>query len=187
MRVVIWRVKLTCVLATAVLFALLAAGCGATVSDGSSGNGSGGSSSTAGAPAAGIVSTASVTASGHTETALTDGQGRTLYYFDDDSSTTSACTTGCSSTWPPLIVSSGTPTSTATLSGALSAQDVGNGLQVLYNGHPLYRYSGDTASGQTNGDGTEGKWHVTTPDVAVSSGSTGAQPTPTSCTGIYCY
>jgi hypothetical protein len=65
--------------------------------------------------------------------------------------------------------------------------DVGNGMQVLYNGHPLYRYSGDTAPGDTHGDGIEGKWHVATPNVAVNGGSTSGQPTPTPCSGYYCY
>jgi predicted lipoprotein with Yx(FWY)xxD motif len=166
------------------LVAIMVVGCGASTS-GTTGNGigaTGGSSAT--------VSTASATVSGKSETILTDNQGKTLYYFDDDTATASACTTGCNTTWPPLTVSSGTPTSSDTLSGTLSAKDVGNGLQALYNGHPLYRYSGDTASGQTNGDGFEGKWHVATPNVAMntgSSGGTGAQPTPTPCSGPYCY
>jgi predicted lipoprotein with Yx(FWY)xxD motif len=37
-----------------------------------------------------------------------------------------------------------------------------NGNQVEYNGHPLYTYSGDTASGQTTGEGVGGVWHVVT-------------------------
>ncbi len=175
-------IRVASVLLAVGLVAMMVVGCGASTSS-TTNNG-------VGAGASATISTTSATVSGRSETILTDSQGKTLYYFDDDTSKASACTTGCNSTWPPLTLSSGTPTSSSTLSGTLSAQDVGNGLQALYNGHPLYRYSGDAASGQTNGDGIEGKWHVATPDVAVNkgtSGGTGAQPTPTTCSGPYCY
>jgi predicted lipoprotein with Yx(FWY)xxD motif len=33
-------------------------------------------------------------------------------------------------------------------------------MQVTYNGHPLYRYSGDTKAGQTSGQGIDGKWYA---------------------------
>jgi hypothetical protein len=59
---------------------------------------------------------------------------------------------------------------------------------VLYNGHPLYRYSLDTAPGDHHGDGIEGKWHVATTDLAANGTSTSSgQPTPTKCSGYYCY
>jgi predicted lipoprotein with Yx(FWY)xxD motif len=32
--------------------------------------------------------------------------------------------------------------------------------QVTYKNRPLYRYSGDTKAGDTNGDGVGGIWHV---------------------------
>lgn len=175
-------IRVASVLLAVVFVSMLVVGCGASTPT-TGGNG-------VGAAGGATVNATSATVSGRSETILTDSQGKTLYYFDDDSSSASACTTGCNSTWPPLTLSSGSPTSSGTLSGTLSAQDVGNGLQVLYNGHPLYRYSGDAAAGQTTGDGVEGKWHVATPDIAVNtrgSGGTGAQPTPTSCTGPYCY
>jgi predicted lipoprotein with Yx(FWY)xxD motif len=134
------------------------------------------------------VSTATATVGGQSLTILTDAQGHTLYYFADDTSTHSACTSGCSTTWPPLLISSGTPSSSSSLPGTLSASDVGNGQQVLYNGHPLYHYSGDTAPGDTHGDGIEGKWHVATPDLAANRTATpSGQPTPTKCSGYYCY
>jgi predicted lipoprotein with Yx(FWY)xxD motif len=172
-------------LALALAFALV--GCGANSSAGGYGvSGAATPTATASSHAgAGIVATASATVGGQTATILTDFAGRTLYYFDSDSATRSACAGSCASTWPPLIVSSGSPTSASALPGTLDASDVGNGQQVLYNGHPLYRYSGDAAPGNTNGDGIAGKWHVTTPTVAVNSGPSG--PTPTPCKGYYCY
>ncbi len=173
------------------MFAVLVlAGCGVSGYSGTQGTSGGSTPTPAGTPAApagaGIVATSTASVGGTSETILTDTGGRTLYYFTSDTSTASACTTGCSHLWPPLLVSAGTPTSTSTLPGTLSAADVGNGMQVLYNGHPLYRYSGDAAPGQTNGEGIQGKWHVATPSLAVNSPPTG-QPTPTKCSGYYCY
>ncbi len=37
------------------------------------------------------------------------------------------------------------------------------GTQVTYKGRPLYEYSGDTAPGQTTGDGVDGTWHTAVP------------------------
>ena len=36
----------------------------------------------------------------------------------------------------------------------------GGKLQVTYNGHPLYRYTGDSKPAQTNGEGVDGVWFV---------------------------
>ncbi len=173
------------VLVFGVLTALMLVGCGVYGSTGVYGPGSTTSGNTTGQLGAGIVATASASVGGQSTTILTDARGMTLYYFAPDSATTSACTGSCASVWPPLIVSSGSPSSTSSLPGTLSARDVGNGQQVLYNGHPLYHYSADAAPGDTRGDGIQGKWHVATPGVAVNTGPTG-QPTPTQCSGYYC-
>ena len=37
------------------------------------------------------------------------------------------------------------------------------GIQVTYNGWPLYFYAGDTAPGDTNGQGQGGVWYVVDP------------------------
>ena len=176
-------------LACGLVATLVFAGCGVSTSTGGNGPGT----TTTGQSGAGIVVTASASVGGQSTTILANSGGMTLYYFADDSATVSACTASCASTWPPLIVSSGSPSSTASLPGTLSARDVGNGQQVLYNGHPLYRYSADSAPGDTHGEGIEGKWHVATPGVAVNTGPVGqptqpsGKPTPTECTGYYCY
>jgi len=115
-----------------------------------------------------VIHTASATVNGKTVTLLTNAQGMTLYYFQPDTATTSACTGGCASTWPPYI-SSVTPAK-GTLSGTLALQTNANGSQVTYNGHPLYNYSGDTASGQTNGEGIGNMWFVATNDLATLKG-----------------
>ena len=92
---------------------------------------------------------------------LTDGEGNTLYLFESDTGTKSSCTTGCSSTWPALTVT-GSPTAGTGINSSLlgSAKQADGSTQVTYNGHPVYRYSGDSAPGQTNGEGILGLWFV---------------------------
>lgn len=111
------------------------------------------------------------TVKGKKETVLTNSQGLTLYYFTSDTSSKVACTGGCASLWPPLVSSSGSPTAASGIKGTLKVLTDPNGKQVMYNGHPLYTYSGDSAPGQTNGEGYIGKWWVATPSLAAASGS----------------
>jgi predicted lipoprotein with Yx(FWY)xxD motif len=85
---------------------------------------------------------------------LVDAQGRTLYLFGKDSGTTSACTGSCATFWPPLIAT-GTPTvgSGANSSLIATAEPSDGKTQVVYNGHPVYRYTGDHKAGDTTGQG----------------------------------
>jgi predicted lipoprotein with Yx(FWY)xxD motif len=114
-------------------------------------------------------------------TILVDAQGFTLYHFDKDSGTTVACVSSCAQTWPPLMAPSG---------GAVGAGVTGLGTvarpdgteQVTYNGKTLYRYSRDTAPGQTNGNGIAGLWHVVTATPATGAGSS-TTVTPSSAGG----
>lgn len=133
------------------------------------------------AAAAPVIMTANATVNGKSVTILTDSKGMTLYYFTKDTPTSSACTGSCAQNWPPLLFSgSGTPTSSTTLPGTLSVVNTANGQQVAYQGHLLYTFAGDTAPGQTNGEGKFGVWFVATTDLApASGGSGGATPTPT--------
>lgn len=96
---------------------------------------------------------------------LTDQNGRTLYFFEDDSATASACTGTCAATWPPLTTTGGH----AAVNGVATGSELGTivrpdgTLQVTYAGHPLYYFAGDTAPGQTNGEGVMGKWFELAP------------------------
>jgi predicted lipoprotein with Yx(FWY)xxD motif len=139
--------------------ALLSA-CGST-------SASGGNSSGAGS----TVKMGTATVSGSSEQVLTESDGYTLYYNTDDTSTTASCTGGCAGTWPPLLMASGQPTSASSLPESLTAASTGNGTQVEYDGHPLYRYSGDSGSDQANGEGKGGIWFVATPSLGSSSGT----------------
>lgn len=147
------------------LAALVAAGCGSTATAG----GSTGGTSASGSP----IGTHSATVGGKTETVLANSQGMTLYYFDSDATDSASCTGGCTGTWPAML-SNGAPAVDGSLPGTLGVIADANGHQVTYNGHPLYTYSGDTAAGQANGDGIEGKWHAATPNVAQNTNTSGS-------------
>ncbi|HLJ34870.1 MAG TPA: hypothetical protein VKU38_14520 [Ktedonobacteraceae bacterium] len=167
-----------------VLLLSLLAACGSSSTSSSSGSsryGSSGGTTPTTAPATGgsVITTTTATVKGASQTILTNAQGMTLYYFTPDTATSSACTGGCATAWPPVLFQgSGTPTSATSLSGTLSAVSDGNGTQVEYNGHPLYTFSGDTAAGQTHGEGVLGKWFVATPDLKAQ-GTQQTTPAPT--------
>ncbi len=111
---------------------------------------------------------------------VTDSNGRTLYAFTNDTSSTSTCTGSCAQTWPPALAS-GTPQGgsgvTASMIGTSARSD--GGTQVTYNGHPLYYFSGDSAPGDTNGQGVAGKWFTVSPDGTLNQGGgAGGASTP---------
>jgi predicted lipoprotein with Yx(FWY)xxD motif len=103
--------------------------------------------------------------SGQLGSFLTDETGKALYVYAPDTSKKSACVGQCLSVFPPLTVG-GTPPHTsdgveAGMLGSIARPD--GSKQVTYAGHPLYYFAGDTASGQTNGQGIAGKWSLVTP------------------------
>lgn len=129
-------------------------------------------------------------ANGQYGSILVDSQGMTLYRFTKDSAGTSACNGTCATTWPPLTVASGTtPTSGAGVTGTLGTITRQDGSeQVTFNGSPLYTFSGDSAAGQTNGQGIENLWFVVSadgtgsPGSPASPGSTATAPSNTAST-----
>ncbi len=160
------------------LVVLIAVACGSnsTTSTGSSSSTSSGG--TTPSSSAAIIKTTSATVNGQSVTILTNAKGMTLYYFKPDTATTSACTGSCAGFWPPLVfTSSGSPSSASSLPGTLSVVTDANGQQVEYNGHMLYTYSGDTAPGQTNGEGVKGSWFVATTTLPSIQGAPQATPT----------
>jgi predicted lipoprotein with Yx(FWY)xxD motif len=111
-----------------------------------------------------VVHTGTTTVSGKSETVLTNAQGFTLYYHTTDTPT-SVCSGACAVAWPPLLLPSGTPGSSASLPGTLGVETNVNGRQVTYNGHPLYRWKNDASAGQATGEGIN-NFHVVTPTIA---------------------
>jgi predicted lipoprotein with Yx(FWY)xxD motif len=145
----------------------LAAGCGNN--SGSGGVGSGGYGSGGAAPTSNRPSGVATVAAASTRlgTILVDGSGRTLYLFEKDQPNQSACSGACVAAWP-VDRSSGTPKASsgvkASLLGTISRGD--GTTQVTYNHHPLYYYSGDSGTGQQNGQGVDAfgaAWFVVAP------------------------
>ncbi|MDX6482121.1 MAG: hypothetical protein QOG85_2631 [Gaiellaceae bacterium] len=90
--------------------------------------------------------------------------GRILYlYTPDNASHKSTCTGSCAQTWPPLITNGKPIAGMGVKQSLLSTTKRANGkLQVRYNGHPLYKYVGDSGAGQTNGEGSGSVWYTVT-------------------------
>jgi|SRR5579862_1214226 len=91
---------------------------------------------------------------------LSTSTGRVLYLNTGDGYKVTHCTGPCAQTWLPLKTLgkplSGNMSVKQSLLGTLTRPN--GAIQVTYNGHPLYRYSGDTKAGQTSGEGTDGAW-----------------------------
>ncbi len=118
---------------------------------------------------------------------LVDSSGMTLYMFSADTAAMSACTGGCASAWPPLTVSSGTtPKGGSGATGTFATITRSDGsLQVAWNGHPLYTFSGDSAAGDTNGQNLTsdgGTWTVATVSASTAPMTTTAPKTTTAPT-----
>ena len=96
------------------------------------------------------------TASGSLGTFLVGPDGKSLYLFEADTSSRSTCSGACAQGWPPIITNGPPVAGSGVMQSLLSTSRRDDGtLQVVYNGHPLYYYSGDTKAGDTNGEGSK--------------------------------
>jgi predicted lipoprotein with Yx(FWY)xxD motif len=101
------------------------------------------------------------------------------------------CSGACATAWPPLTAT-GAPTAgtgvTASDLGTINRSD--GTKQVTYAGHPLYYFAGDTAAGQTSGEGSNGfgaPWYLVAPSgqqiTSLSAASAPALTAPSSSSG----
>jgi predicted lipoprotein with Yx(FWY)xxD motif len=140
---------------------------------------SGGSGTSASAPvpsANGDLLSAQPTSLG---TILVNGKGRTVYEFANDKSGASTCTGGCAANWPFVPAPASLPTSLPGVTGQLGTTTRSDGArQVTVGGHPVYTFAGDSAPGQTNGQGVVldgGLWTAASPAGApITSAGPGA-------------
>jgi predicted lipoprotein with Yx(FWY)xxD motif len=112
-------------------------------------------------------------------TVLTNSKGLTLYWFAKDTPTKSNCNGSCAHYWPPVAgpVKAASGVSLPGKFGTIKRSD--GSVQATYDGHPLYTYTGDSAPGQTNGNGLNlsgGLWYAVTPSGAKPA----AAPSPSS-------
>jgi predicted lipoprotein with Yx(FWY)xxD motif len=115
-------------------------------------------------------------------TFLVNGSGRTLYLFRKDTGRQSKCYGPCAAVWPPVTTSGKPQAAGSARQSMLSTSRRRNGTrQVLYNGHPLYRYAPDTRAGQTGGQGVNGfgaRWYVVAPSGKAITSSSAPAPSP---------
>ena len=101
---------------------------------------------------------------------LTDGDGKTLYYFTKDSSGMSACTGDCLKNWPAFTADN------FVVPSALNASDFGTitrddgATQVTYKGYPLYYFIKDKERGEVAGQGVGKVWYVVDPQKFAPGG-----------------
>jgi predicted lipoprotein with Yx(FWY)xxD motif len=159
--------------------ALLLAACSSAAASPSAPASSAAAGSSASASTTGTVITAQAGSAG---TFLTNGSGRTVYLWAKDGMNMSACSGACAAAWPPVPA-----TGTLTATGGANASDLGTitrsdgTKQVTYDGHPLYYFVGDSAAGQTNGQGSDNfgaKWWLVAPSGAKITGTDTAAAAP---------
>ena len=126
----------------------------------------------------GAIDTVTVVTNPRDGPILADVDGKTLYYtlMDTQGSMTSACTDDCASTWPPFY------TDRIQVSAPLLAPDFGTitrpdgTMQTTYMGWPLYSYSADMVTGDTNGYGAAGIWYAIGTGGVVTVAPTTSSP-----------
>jgi predicted lipoprotein with Yx(FWY)xxD motif len=136
-------------------FVLAAAGCG---------GGSSGPASAAVPSATGDLLSAQATSLG---TILVSGNGRTVYEFANDKNGTSTCTGACAANWLFVPAPASLPASLPGVTARLGTTTRSDGArQLTVAAHPLYTFVGDSAAGQTNGQGITlngGLWTAASP------------------------
>jgi predicted lipoprotein with Yx(FWY)xxD motif len=150
--------------------ALVLGGCGSN-STSDSGAASGAASSTAGSPSSSSANALLATAHSDLGTIVVDGSGKTVYMFTKDTpgSGASSCSGKCLVAWPPVVADSADPQVDGVTGnvGTITRDD--GTVQATLDGWPLYYWQGDTAPGDTTGQGVQGVWWVLTPDGAPVS------------------
>ncbi len=125
-------------------------------------------------------------------TVLVAANGRTLYRYTVDSKGVNRCSAvaACNGYWPALLVKQGVkptagPGVSTRLLGTIAAA---HGMrQVTYAGFPLYFFSGDKRTGQTNGQEFGEKWYLVGAGGALVEHAVKPAPstTPSSSGGGY--
>ncbi|WP_329130072.1 hypothetical protein OG552_05585 [Streptomyces sp. NBC_01476] len=160
---------------------LVAAAATACSDSGKSASSSASATSVAPEAAADAASVTVASHKGNLGTILVTSKNQVLYLFQaDKKKNQSTCNGACASAWPPLIVK-GKPTAGSGVKGSLlsTATRSDGSKQATYNGHPLYRFAGDTKAGQTNGQGQNAfgaKWYVVGTNGKQITKSTSQQP-----------
>jgi predicted lipoprotein with Yx(FWY)xxD motif len=96
---------------------------------------------------------------------IVDSAGKTIYLYEPDgASPTSQVPAGIKSNWPGVPATSALTVGTGLDQSKVTMQAQPDGTkQVTYNGHLLYTFNGDTATGDANGQALGGIWFTLSP------------------------
>jgi predicted lipoprotein with Yx(FWY)xxD motif len=138
------------------------------------GGGGGGGATAATSSGGGAISVMNIGGAGMV---LVDSSGKALYASDQESAAGKVlCTGACNSFWTPVTANGGSPDAGSVPGKVGTIKRPDGGLQVTYNGKPLYTFTKDQA-GQVTGDGFQDAfggqqftWHV----VSVGNGGSGS-------------
>ncbi|GGS77038.1 putative lipoprotein with Yx(FWY)xxD motif [Streptomyces griseoviridis] len=129
------------------------------------GLGTGAGDARSASPAA-VAGKLSVTADDELGALVTDGAGRTLYRFDTDTAKPpeATCKAECATAWPPV------PAADALAGEGVDEDLLGEVIradgtkQLTVGGWPAYRCTRDSAAGDVNGQGVNGRWFALAAD-----------------------
>jgi predicted lipoprotein with Yx(FWY)xxD motif len=119
---------------------------------------------------------------------LTDGSGKTLYYFAKDTPGTSACTGACLTKWPAFSAGAVSAPSVLAPADFSSAKRTDGITQTAFKDRLLYYFADDAKPGDVKGQGFNGVWYVANitgyvPVVSTPVPTTTPTPAPTSTPG----
>lgn len=96
-------------------------------------------------------------------TILVDNAGMTLYAFLNDTDGESTCVDDCATNWPPMFVEGDAPDVGNLDAKMFSTVEHPDGAVLKFGDWPLYRFAGDAAPGEINGQGVGDVWYVVGP------------------------
>lgn len=109
-------------------------------------------------------------------TILVDADGYTLYIFTVDTDGKSSCYDACADLWPAVPADSTISSDVDASMFGTTTRDDGS-EQLTVNDMPLYRYTPDTAPGDTNGQGFNDVWFVVDASgAAIEAAASGNVP-----------
>jgi predicted lipoprotein with Yx(FWY)xxD motif len=126
-------------------------------------------------------------------TVLVDNAGMTLYMFLNDAGGESTCTGECLTNWPAVTVEDPAALNVGDLDPALfsTVDNPEAGTMLKIGDWPLYRFAGDAAPGDVNGQAVGGVWWVVnpsgTPDMLYNTRETSAGPILVNAQGMTLY
>lgn len=98
---------------------------------------------------------------------VVDKNGHTVYRFLKDKAwpkSVSNCLGDCAKKWPAVGIVSANDTKGVQKKGLMGFTRPDGVKQMTVNCWPIYTFSGDTAAGQTNGQGVGGTWYAVSPE-----------------------